>query len=111
MTRCPLAAKNLFIGFGQPVKEAAERAFGLEVLYRIFFKGLFAAFGTEIVASALMCGYQIGGGRANLHATYRIQGFSLCVNCHDNVLVVFKLLNPWQRYTAARERKRFDFLK
>ena len=77
MTRWPLAAKNLFIGLGQPVKEAAERAFGLEVLYRIFFKGLFAAISTEIVASALMCGDQIGGGRANLHATYRIQGFSL----------------------------------
>jgi hypothetical protein len=77
MARRPGAAKNLFIGLGQPVKEAAERAFGLEVLYRIFFKGLFAAISTEIVSSALMRGDQIGGGRANLHATYRIQGFSL----------------------------------
>jgi len=77
MTRRPLAAKNLFIGLGQPVKEAAERAFGLEVLYRIFFKGLFAAISTEIVSSALMRGDQIGRDRANLHATYRIQSFSL----------------------------------
>ena len=28
MTRRPGAAENLFIGLGQPVKEAAERAFG-----------------------------------------------------------------------------------
>jgi hypothetical protein len=69
MTRRPVVAENLFIGLGQPVKEAAERAFGLEVLYRIFFKSLFAAISTEIVASARMRGNQIGGGRANLHAT------------------------------------------
>jgi hypothetical protein len=77
MTRRPGAAKNLFIGLGQSVKEAAERAFRLEVLYRIFFKGRFAAISTEIVSSALMCGDQIGRDRANLHATYRVQVFSL----------------------------------
>ncbi len=77
MARRPGAAENLFIGLGQPVKEAAERAFGLEVLYKIFFKGLFAAISTEIVAAALMRRDQIGGGRANLHATYRVQVFSL----------------------------------
>ena len=77
MTRRPLAAKNLFIGLGQPVKEAAERAFRLEVLVGLLFEGRFAAISTEVVASALMRGDQIGGGRANLHATYRIQGFSL----------------------------------
>jgi hypothetical protein len=61
-------AENLFVGLGQPVKEPAERAFGLKVLFSIFFEKLFAAFGTEIVALALMGGDQIGGGWADLHA-------------------------------------------
>lgn len=83
MTRRTGATENLQISFDQASEKAAEWPLWLEVSLGILLKGLYTAWRTEVVRSALIGANQgVRVSPGDLHPAYRVHKIFLSISSH-----------------------------